>query len=51
MYESSHLSTQLLHSFRLEFRNCDGPLEYLNGRVFEAPLPEQFEEILEELSK
>ena len=51
LYESCHLSTQLLHSFRLEFRNCDGPLEYLNGRVFEAPLPEQFEEILEELSK
>ena len=51
LYESCHLSTQLLHSFRLEFRNCDGALEYLNGRVFEAPLPEQFEEILEELSK
>lgn len=51
LYESCHLSTQLLHSYRLEFRNCDGPLEYLNGRVFEAPLPEQFEEILEELSK
>ena len=41
LYESCHLSTQLLHSYRLD----------LNGRVFEAPLPEQFEEILEELSK
>lgn len=51
LYESCHLSTQLLHSYRLEFRDCDGPLEYLNGRVFEAPLPEHFEEILEELSK
>lgn len=50
IYESCGLSTQLLHSYRLKFENCDGPLAYLNGREFVAPLPEQFENILEELS-
>lgn len=51
IFEACHLSTQLLHSARLEFRDCDGSLDYLNGKVFEAPLPEQFENIIEELSR
>ncbi len=50
IYESCALSTQLLHSYRLQFHDCDGVLEYLNGKEFIAPLPEQFENILEELS-
>lgn len=50
IYDSCGLSTQLLHSYRLKFENCDGVLDYLQGREFIAPLPEQFENILEELS-
>lgn len=50
IYERCGLSTQLLHSYRLKFENFDGALAYLNGREFIAPLPEQFENILEELS-
>lgn len=34
---------QLLHSFRLEFPACSGRFSYLSGKVFEAPLPEEFQ--------
>jgi len=40
------LSTQLLHAARLEISGAEGSLSYLNGQVFEAPLPPKFETIL-----
>ena len=40
---------QLLHAARLEMGELDGSLAYLAGRVFEAPLPESFGKILEDL--
>lgn len=49
--EATGLSTQLLHSARLEFCSCTGPLEYLEGREFSAPLPPGFQRVLEFLEK
>ncbi len=40
------LSTQLLHAYRLDFRDTTEGLGYLTGRSFEAPLPAGFERIL-----
>lgn len=51
LYRKYHLSTQLLHSRRLEFRRPEGILGYLEDRSFEAPLPEQFRRILDGLEK
>ena len=34
---------QLLHSFRLEFPVLEEPFAYLSNRVFEAPLPKEFD--------
>lgn len=34
-----HLHHQLLHASRMEFPKISGPLSYLSGRSFEAPLP------------
>ena len=50
IFEECGLSTQLLHSYRLEFHDCDEPLSYLEGKVFRAPLPEQFENIVRKLN-
>ena len=43
------VTSQLLHAARLEMGELDGSLAYLAGRVFEAPLPESFGKILEDL--
>lgn len=43
------VTSQLLHAARLEMGGLDGSLAYLAGRVFEAPLPESFGKILEDL--
>ena len=43
------VTSQLLHAARLEMGELDGSLAYLAGRVFEAPLPESFDKILEDL--
>ena len=43
------VTSQLLHAARLEMGEQDGSLAYLAGRVFEAPLPESFGKILEDL--
>lgn len=40
------LTTQLLHSARLELRETVDGLDYLKGRVFEAELPETFDKII-----
>lgn len=42
-------TSQLLHAARLEMGELDGSLAYLSGRIFEAPLPESFDKILEDL--
>ena len=39
------LNTQLLHAYKLEFSGCSGELEYLNGKVVYADLPEDFQRI------
>lgn len=36
------ISSQLLHSFRLEFPELSGSFSRLSGKVFEAELPEEF---------
>jgi len=48
---SAGISTQLLHSSRLQFHNCPEPLEYLEGRQFTAPLPQTFTEAINILEK
>ena len=40
------LSTQLLHSYRIEFTEASGVLGYLEGKTLEAELPEDFHRIL-----
>lgn len=40
------LTCQLLHAYRLEFPPMEGVLSHLSGRVFFAPVPELFHQIL-----
>jgi len=40
-----HISTQLLHAQRIEFVNAKEPLDYLNGKVIECPLPQSWIDI------
>lgn len=47
--ERYHLSTQLLHAYRLEFNQTAEGLEYLKGNKYIAPMPEAFGRILEGL--
>lgn len=42
-----HITSQLLHAYRLEFPVMKGALEALSGRIITAPLPRTFETILE----
>ena len=41
-----HLTTQLLHAYRIEIREATEELRYLQGRSFTAPLPQNFDRIL-----
>lgn len=41
------LGHQLLHAFELSFPDMDGKLSKLSGKTFTAPLPEDFQRILE----
>ena len=41
------LKYQLLHAYKLELPQLPGPLAYLSGKSFTAPLPKEFEEIWE----
>lgn len=45
------LTTQLLHSARLEFGHSGGVLSYLEGQVFEAELPDTFNKVINELRR
>ena len=40
------IRSQLLHSYRLEFPKLAKPFDYLNGKSFEAPLPNDFNKII-----
>lgn len=42
-----HLTTQLLHAWRITFRESSGELGYLAGRTYTAALPASFRRILE----
>lgn len=43
------LTTQLLHAYRLEFRETTEELAYMKGKTITAPLPDKFNSILERL--
>lgn len=45
--ERYHLISQLLHAYRMEMPKAAEELEQLSEKVFVAPLPKKFEEILE----
>ena len=40
------LNTQLLHAWRLKFADCQGILEYMNGKEVQSELPSEFETIV-----
>lgn len=40
-----HLTTQFLHAYKLEILQGTGELEYLTGKVFTCPLPDNFDRI------
>lgn len=44
--EKYHLNHQLLHAYRLEFPEMEGVLFHLSGKVFFAPVPSLFGQIL-----
>ncbi len=44
------LKNQLLHAYRLEFPELNGEFEPLSKQIIIAPLPQQFKQILEDLS-
>ncbi len=43
------LKYQFLHAYSFSFLNPTGPLSYLSGKAFVAPLPEKLERILKQL--
>ena len=43
------LKNQLLHAYRMEFPLMDGELVGLSKKTIIAPLPEQFQKILEDV--
>lgn len=45
--EKYHVTSQLLHAYRLEMPEMVEGLKQLEGKVFLAPLPKKFEELLE----
>ncbi len=42
-------TTQALHAYKIEFKNAQGILEYLNGQSFKAPLSQSWEPLLESI--
>lgn len=44
-----NLDNQWLHGYKIEFNGLDQPLEYLNGKSFEAPLDEKLGRIEKDL--
>ncbi|MCF0151483.1 MAG: RluA family pseudouridine synthase [Firmicutes bacterium] len=46
---SSSVTTQLLHAARVEFVDAPAPLDYLNGKTVECPLPASWQAIQKEL--
>ncbi len=49
--EQLGLTTQILHAYKLEFEKCkqDGQLRYLQGKIIQAQLPENFRSIKEKI--
>lgn len=46
-----HVSSQLLHAYRLEFPQMEGTLSYLSGKIFYADVPEFFQKICAEMGE
>ncbi len=44
-----NLENQWLHGYKIEFNGLSGPLEYLNGKSFEAPMEEKYLRIEKDL--
>ena len=42
-----HIRSQMLHSYRLEFPSLKEPFSYLSGKSYEAPLPKDFQIVLD----
>lgn len=40
-----HITSQMLHSYRIEFPSLPEPLSSLSGKVFEAPVPKEFKRL------
>ena len=51
MKSKFNLTTQLLHSYKLKFKDEEGYFRYLFGREFTAPVPERFERIKKDIFK
>lgn len=51
MKEKYGLTSQFLHAHSLSFQNMPSPLSYLDGQEFSAPLPQQEEKALEDLTQ
>ena len=49
-FKDLDLDTQLLHSYILEFNDACGSLSYLKGKSFKAPIPNDFNKILESIN-
>lgn len=43
------LDNQWLHGYKIEFNGLDEPLQYLNGKTFEAPMDKKYTKIEEDL--
>ena len=49
MRKKYRLESQLLHAYRIEFRECTESLRYLEGKTFTAELTKEFKEIKKDL--
>lgn len=49
MKKNFGLENQFLHAYRISFEKCIGNLKYLEGKSFEAPLPQRLKEIEQSL--
>ncbi|MCR5837451.1 MAG: RluA family pseudouridine synthase [Lachnospiraceae bacterium] len=45
--EKYNITSQLLHSYELDFHKVDGALDYLSDKTFNAPLPDNFVKLIE----
>lgn len=44
--DSYGIRSQMLHAYRLEFPRMEGELSYLSGKVFRAPMPQEYSALI-----